>query len=324
MELSLYEPDHGYYRKPTRIGTSGDFLTSPTIHPMFGWTVAAWIHSVWQGAGSPAGFTVFEPGAGQGQLATSVLDWIQSRDEEFANAVRYVAVEPNSPGNDSRVQWVAEPEPVETGVVISNELFDALPVRLFDVSERGPVEVQVRWNGDSFEEARGSVSIIDFGPEQGRFEVSPRAYPLMERLCALIERGAVLSFDYGYPEEELYAPWRTKGTLLCFHRHTSNENPLTHVGEQDITSHVNFTELQAAAEASGFAVLGPTSQAEFLMAMGVGQLVKSSRDDMQEFFARRNAVQQLTDAAGLGRIRVMAAVKNVTSPVPGFEQPVDR
>ena len=320
MELALYEPENGYYRKPGRIGKSGDFLTSPVIHPMFGWSVAAWIHEVWTGMGMPSEFTVFEPGAGQGQLAESVLDWFEGRDEELAKAVRYQAIEPNSAGSDPRVEWVDEPQPADAGVVISNELFDALPVRVFDASQRGPVEVHVRWGGEAFEETRGPVATIDGAPSQGRFEVNPKAFPLMQRLCGLIQQGAILTFDYGYPQEELYAPWRTTGTLLCFYRHTSNEDPLKHVGEQDITSHVNFTELTAAAESAGCTVAGPLSQAEFLTNMGMGQLVESARNDMQKYFERRNAVQQLTDTAGLGRVRVMAAFKQLETAPPGFEE----
>ena len=319
MELALYEPEHGYYRKPGRIGTQGDFLTSPAIHPMFGWAVAAWIRWAWEGCGSPESFTVFEPGAGDGRLAASILDWAEGRDETFSRALQYVAIEPNSPGGDPRVTWTTEPDSVQDGVVVSNELFDALPVRMFDASDRGPVEVYVGWGGTAFEEVRGPVVSMDDAPASGRFEVSPRAAPLMSRLCGLIERGAVLTFDYGYPAEELYATWRTQGTLLCFYRHTSNEDPLVRVGEQDITAHVNFSELSAAAEAEGYTVFGPRSQAEFLGAMGVGQLVEAARNDLQEYFVRRRAVQQLTDTVGLGRIRALAALRGVEGPPPGFE-----
>ena len=132
MELALYHPEHGYYRKPGRVGRQGDFLTSPTIHPMFGWAVAGWCRYVWQQLGEPAEFTIFEPGAGEGALATSILDWADGRDEPFRAAIRYVALEPNSPGSDTRVEWRERPEaPAANGVVVTNELFDALPVRLF-------------------------------------------------------------------------------------------------------------------------------------------------------------------------------------------------
>ncbi|OAI39507.1 hypothetical protein AYO38_07495 [bacterium SCGC AG-212-C10] len=319
MELALYHPEFGYYRKPGRIGPQGDFLTSPTIHPMFGWMVAAWCKWVWEALERPASFTIFEPGAGQGALATAILDWAESRDPAFATAIRYVALEANAPGADSRVEWATPPiAAVEHGVVISNEFFDALPVRLFEAGGRGPVEVLVRWNGEAFVEARGGIASIDEAPAEGRFEMSGRAYPTMRSLCGLIERGAVLTIDYGYPQAELWASWRKQGTLLCFYRHTAHEDPYIHVGEQDLTAHVNFSELGSAAIDDGFAVHGPVSQSAFLYDLGMQQLVEAVRNDLSEYFVRRRSAEQLGDAAGLGRIRVMAALRGIDGVPPGF------
>jgi len=319
MELALYHPEHGYYRKPGRIGTGGDFLTSPVIHPMFGWAAGAWCEWVWEALGRPAPFTIIEPGAGEGALATSLLDWAEGRGGDFAGALRYVAIEPNARGSDPRVEWLDEAPPVaEAGVVLSNELFDALPVRLFEVEGRGPVEVYVRWDGEGFAETRGGIATIDGGPEVGRFEVSGRAHATMLAMCELVERGAVLTFDYGYPEEELWADWRTQGTLLCFYRHTAHEDPYQHVGEQDLTAHVNLSELELAMELAGFTAFAPVTQAAFLTEAGLGSLVESVRGDLPEYFARRRAFQQLTDSAGLGRIRVLAGTRGVDGVPPGF------
>jgi len=296
MELALYHPQWGYYRTPGRIGKAGDFLTSPVVHPMFGWAIAGWCHWVWKQVGSPPEFAIFEPGAGQGQLATSILDWAAGRDDGFAGAMNYVAIEPNSPGSDDRVTWAVPPlNPARHGVVVSNEFFDALPVKLFEASPRGPVEVGVRWDGERFAETRLGVSDIEGAPVDGRFEVSPRAYSTMRSLGGLIEHGAILTIDYGYPREELWAPWRLQGTLLSFYRHTSQENPYIRVGEQDLTAHVNFTELEAAADAEGFATHGPISQAEFLAALGLHNVVESVRGQMEEYLIRRRALEQLTD-----------------------------
>lgn len=320
MELALYHPQFGYYRSPGRVGPGGDFLTSPGVHPMFGWAVAAWCHAAWVALGKPSPFVIIEPAAGDGTLATAILDWAEGRDEAFRRTIRYVAVEPYGRGNDPRVEWVSTlPDPVAAGVLVANELFDALPVRLFEVSGRGPAEIGVRWDGEQFVEAPGAIATIDGAPIAGRFEVNPGAYPLMRALCHLFQRGAALIFDYGYPQEELWAPWRTTGTLLCFYRHAAHENPLIHVGDQDITTHVNFSELAAAAEDEGLTVFGPVSQADFLMSCGVGDLVEAARKDMGEYFARRRAVQTLTDAAGLGRVRVLAATRGLEGPLPGFE-----
>ena len=319
MELALYHPEFGYYRKPGRIGTQGDFLTSPAIHSMFGWAVGGWAHWCWEALGRPASFTIFEPGAGAGQLAAAVLDWAEGRDDGFRDAVRYVALEPNNPGTEPRIEWAEAPlERAEAGMVVSNEFFDALPVRLMEATERGPVEIAVRWDGEGFVEARGPVVQMEEGPAAGRFEVNQRAYPAMRSLCRLIERGAVLTFDYGYPQEELWAPWRTTGTLLCFYRHTAHENPYVHVGEQDMTTHVNFSDLAAALEDEGFVSHGPVSQSEFLFALGLGGLVEAARSDMSEYFARRRALQTLTDTAGLGRVRVLAGLKGIDEEPPGL------
>ncbi len=321
MELALYHPEHGYYRTGRRVGREGDFVTSPHVHPLFGWSIAGWCHWLWQNIGCPASFTIFEPGAGDGLLAGTILDWAAGRDDGFANTIRYVAIEPNTAGSDPRIEWTQAPEAVEYGVVLSNELFDALPVRLFEGSGRGPVEVMVRWNGDRFEETSGAVATIEGAPMSGRFEVSARAYPTMEAMCGLIEKGAVLTFDYGYPREELWAEWREQGTLLCFYRHTAHEDPYIHLGEQDLTAHVDLTELEAAMASSGFETWGPASQAEFLYALGAPALVDAVRDDATEYFARRRGLEELCDAAGLGRVRVLAGTVGLAldAPPPGFE-----
>jgi SAM-dependent MidA family methyltransferase len=141
----------------------------------------------------------------------------------------------------------------------------------------------------------------------------------MEAMAGVFARGAVLTFDYGYAREELWADWRTAGTLLCYYRHTAHENPYVHIGEQDMTAHIDFTELEAALAAQGYETYGPVSQGHFLEALGARQLVEAVRSDMGEYFARRRALEQLTDAAGLGRIRVLAGLRGVEANVPpGF------
>lgn len=320
MELALYHPEHGYYRKPGRIGPQGDFLTSPAIHPMFGWAIAAWCQWVWEQLGRPRPFTIFEPGAGDGTLAGAILDWAEGRDRAFREAIRYVAIEAGPGGSDTRMTWATPPvEAAAHGVVLSNEFFDALPVRMFDVTGRGAQEVYVGWNGTAFEEVAGPVIIVDDAPPAGRFEASARAFPAMVSLAGLVERGAVLTFDYGYPREELWAAWRTSGTLLCFYRHTAHEDPYIHVGEEDITAHVDFTDLEAALDSQGYETYGPASQSAFLLALGIGQLVEQARSDMGDYFTRRRAMEQLTDAAGLGRVRVLAGLRGIEATPPGFD-----
>ncbi len=317
MELALYHPEFGYYRKPGRIGPQGDFLTSPVVHPMFGWAIAGWCHHAWTALGHPAEFHLIEPGAGDGTLARTILDWAAGRQDDFRDAIRYHAIEPHSPGADPRISWGGPPAVPVEGVVLSNEFFDALPVRLFEASSRGAVEIYISWDGSKFVEVGGPVVDMDDAPTEGRFEVSPRAYPSMLRMCEWITRGAVLTIDYGYPQADLWAPWRLNGTLMAFFRHTAHEDPLIHVGEQDLTAHVNLSELGTAAEDAGLTVYGPVSQAQWLIDVGVMGLVEAARSDMAEYFVRRRAVERLTDPSGLGRIRVMAATRGYNNP-PGF------
>lgn len=319
MELALYHPEFGYYRKPGRIGPQGDFLTSPVVSPMFGWTVAGWCHDVWKRCGEPAKFAIIEPAAGSGALATAILDWAAQRDDGFASVIEYHAIEPNNPGDDPRVHWGGPPsEPFAHGVVVTNEFFDALPVRLFEGTARGSVEIYVTWNGERFDEAGGPISVIDHAPMGGRFELSQRAHATMRTMCRWIETGAVLTIDYGHSLEDLWADWRKNGTLMAFYRHTAHEDVYAHVGEQDLTSHVNFSELASAADDEGMAIHGPIAQGQWLHNLGTGTLVESARSDMAEYFVRRRAYDKLTDPAGLGRIKVMAATRGIDA-VAGFE-----
>jgi SAM-dependent MidA family methyltransferase len=322
MELALYHPKLGYYAGRDRVGREGDFLTSPHIHPMFAWCIAGWCRWLWESLDSPAQFTIFEPGAGDGRLARGILDWVEGRDDGFGDALEYVALDPyHGADGDGRIRWADAPPTGDFGVVLSNELFDALPVRIFEGSARGPIEILVRWNGEAFEEVHGGVASIDAAPPEGRFETRPAAYATMEAMAALFERGAVLTIDYGYPREELWAPWRSRGTLLCYYRHTAHEDPYIHVGEQDLTAHVDFTELEAALAAAGYETHGPVSQAAFLQSLGIHELVETARSNVAEYFERRRATEQLTDSAGLGRVRVLAGLRGVAvDEIPGFRE----
>ncbi len=226
MELALYHPEHGYYRKAGRVGRQGDFLTSPVIHPLFGWAVGAWCRDTWERLGRPANFTIFEPAAGAGALAAAILDWAEGRDDGFREAIRYVAIEPNSPGSDGRVEWAAPPvPPAPNGVVVTNELFDAFPVRLFDGGPRGPVEVFVRLGGERFVEQPGGIASIDDAPAEGRFEVNPRAYPAMRSLCPW-SNALPCSYRRWRHAGGLWAPCAPRHAAL-FLPHTAHEDHIS-------------------------------------------------------------------------------------------------
>lgn len=170
---------------------------------------------------------------------------------------------------------------------------------------------------------------VGFWPGEGCVcEVNLHAQDWMNEAATALKRGFVLTLDYGYPAEALYAPWRKDGTLLCFYRHNASQNPYARIGKQDMTSHVDFTSVQRAGEQHGLTTAGFTTQSRFLAALGIGAgveaVAKSSPQELEEYYARRRAVQELIDPAGLGRIRVLLQSKDVeATDVLGFAGDAD-
>src|SRR3954447_17643865 len=289
MELALYDPDGGYYRSAEpRPGRGGDFLTAPELHPIFGATLMSGLHDVWRRLGRPSRFTIREHGAGTGALARSVLDAVD--DGAFGSAIRYQPIEVDRRRIDAfrdalsaggHLDAVEPPPdaPME-GVVLANEVLDALPVH------------RVRRRGDLLVELA-----VDLDPTGGfvEREVEPTTDGVRERLAdegielvdgqtaevclaldrwvasaaAGLRRGVMLLIDYGYPAAELYDPARRPdGTLLAYVRHRATADLFAHVGRQDLTAHVDLTAVERAAEQAGLTTIGRTTQAEALLGLG--------------------------------------------------------
>ncbi len=328
MEMALYHPEHGYYSssRPT-VGRDGDFITSPEVHPAFTYTLSALITTAWDAMGGPG--TVVEAGAGNGTMAADLLAVLPP-------ATRYRIIEA-SPALEAtqrqrlrdygaRVEWASwesAPAGGERTVVITNELFDALPVhrvRMED-GEGAPEsrlrEIYVVERDGELDDAPGEVSTPELAayfrragvwPGGGCLaEVNLAAEPLMARLAGMVGQGAVITFDYGYETARLYAPWRREGTLLSFYRHTSDTQPYARVGRQDLTAHVDWTALRAAGESAGLTTVIDTTQSELLAALGIGGYLAGAvaGTGLEEHLARRRAISELLDPAGLGRIRAM-------------------
>jgi len=290
MELCLYHPQLGYYsRSQEKFGKAGDFYTSSDVHAVFGRLLARQFDEMWRALDSPAPFGIYEQGPGRGLFAQDVLDWSRKKFPEMLHALHYTLVE-NSPALRERLQArfseaVARRE-VEVrasldevragpaGVVFANEFFDALPVEV--VAHEGQVFVDVK-DGKFVEvlappsaEALAFLDRYGIQPEAGeRVEVPLAATQCIQGLAATLTRGFLLIIDYGYTREEQLAG-RHRGTLMAYRQHTASENPYEAPGEQDITAHVNFTALRAAAEAAGLETVGLLTQAQFLM--GIGQV----------------------------------------------------
>lgn len=336
MAMALYAPLLGYYTsRREKMGRSGDYVTSPEVSPLFGAMIGRQLREMWAEMGRPVQFQAVEVGAGTGALARDILRWARRADGAFAAALHYVIVEANeapaerqretieAEGLSERVTWrEALPKTVE-GCILSNELLDAMPVHRVTVANGALREIYVTWNGAFAEELRAPSTPdltryfehLGVQPGEGcRAEVNLAAPDWVRSTATALSRGFLITFDYGYEAEDLYAPWRTDGTLLCFHRHNASADPYTRIGRQDITSHVDFTSVRRAGEDAGLTTLGIASQSEFLMNLGLPDALPAIGEgdtNLEEYYVRRRSVVELVDPAGLGRIKVMVQARGL-------------
>jgi SAM-dependent MidA family methyltransferase len=352
MALALYHAQHGYYSSPRQaMGRHGDYLTSPEVHPIFGFMVAKQLCQMWEAMGKPKPFTVVEMGAGSGLLARDILGWAHRRAPEFFQALEYRLIEVNEwlvenqrrllrqvDASLAKASWLPSlealaPESV-SGCFLSNELVDSFPVHRVAVRDGRLHEIHVGWQESRFVESVGPTSTpllqdyfhrVGLLPGEGcSAEVNLEALEWMKAVATTLRRGFVLTFDYGYPAEELYAPWRKDGTLLCFYRHNPSPDPYARLGRQDMTSHVDFTSLVRAGQEHGLELLGLTSQSRFLASLGIGAGLERQSEggpSLEEHYARRRAVTELIDPARLGRIKVLVQGKGIGQPkLRGLEE----
>ncbi len=288
MELCLYHPELGYYsRNAEQFGKAGDFYTSSDVHAVFGRLLARQFEEMWRVLGSPAEIRIVELGPGRGLCAQDVLAWAEKKFPDFLHALRLVLVE-SSPALRTRLEQrftshmaagkVAVAETIESAsfgenaIVFANEFFDALPVEVLD--HRGELRIGVDGPKLAEQFVPPSPEVLEYAdrysvqPEEGeRVEVPLMAQKYMTRVAEKLKRGFVIAIDYGYTRDELLAG-RHRGTVTAYRRHTVSVSPYEAPGEQDITAHVNFTALGAAAENVGLEHLALLTQAQFLMGIG--------------------------------------------------------
>ncbi len=335
MAMALYHPGLGYYagaRDP--IGRDADYVTSPELSPIFGAMLGRQLHELWEALGSPPSIDLVEAGAGSGVLARDILSWAQRTAPDLLTAVRYTIVEPHQPaiarqrerltahGLAEKVAWSTKLPPNITGVILSNELLDAMPVHRVALENGRLREIYVTWDGARFtEELRDPApEVINYFdalrllPGEGcRAEVNLEALAWVRSAAASLARGFLLAIDYGYEASDLYAPWRTGGTLLAFYRQNPSTDPYARIGRQDLTAHVDFTSIRRDGEESGLRTLGLITQSQFLENLGITEALATPPDstNLEEYAARRRAVTELLDPGGLGRIRVLIQAKGV-------------
>lgn len=354
MEMALYEPGLGYYSNPGQVfGAAGDFVTAPELTPLFGATLARQV-SPWlkDPALAGSGQVVLEVGGGSGMLAAQLLNAL---DNVGHHEVRYLILELSAerrehqrqtlkslaPGLMDRVGWLETFPESFAGVVVANELLDAMPVQLFEWQADAEAELQemgVTWVDGQFAWApRPADSVLTetvtalrnrLGPEGAqwhspyRSEVCPAQQAWMRTLADCMTAGVVMLLDYGFAEPEYYHPQRDQGTLMCHYRHRSHADPFLWPGLSDITAHVDFTALARAATAEGFSLVGYTSMAAFLLNAGLlDELADLPREPESFWFAQAQAVQQLISEAEMGELfKVIAFEKNLreAASVLGF------
>jgi SAM-dependent MidA family methyltransferase len=335
MELALYAPGLGYYSGgAAKLGKDGDFTTAPEITPLFGQTLAQLTADL-IGKTTPQ---ILEFGAGTGKLARDILMELSRMGVavhrysivELSGELR--ARQQETLRGFPQVTWLDSFPSVFSGVVIGNEVLDAMPVQLVTKTAQGWRERGIGLSPKGFvyrdhacdPALLAQIPNADALPEGYLTEVHPVAIGFMHTLAQMLSAGfdytghggAALLIDYGFPAREYYLPQRSEGTLMCHYRHHAHADPFYLPGLQDITAHVDFTAMAHAAVDAGLDVLTYTSQASFLIDAGIGDLLQRvSPSDQLRYLPRANEVQKLTSPAEMGELfKVLAVGTKVQLP----------
>ena len=346
MNMALYAPSMGYYvAGQRRFGADGDFVTAPELGDVFARCLArqvAEVLSALDGDGD-----VLEFGAGSGRLAVSLINQLESLD---ALPERYLILETSPdlqlrqqemvrqqiPQHFGRFSWLDRmPQKAIQGVILANEVLDAMPVEMFAVDDEGIAQqylVKTGGNGFQWDSCRAEGKLVEQIdrldlPAGYSSELNPAVDGWVAMLAGGLAQGVVLLIDYGFPRHEYYHPQRTGGTLMCHYRHHSHPDPLTLVGIQDITAHVDFTTVAEAAVAAEMDVLGYTTQANFLLGSGLTEMMvmDDEKDDENDTLTKQqlsmnHEIQLLTSPAEMGELfKVIALGKNYHHQLSGFE-----
>jgi SAM-dependent MidA family methyltransferase len=343
MELALYHPQFGYYMRPPdsgteRIGWSGDFYTNSDVHAILGEAVARQVQQIDALLGHPDLFTMVEMGAGKGLFARDVLTALERQPESFRRRFRYVLIE-RSPamrefqratlapwlGTSGTVTWLEGLTSLPTGslvgVFFSNELPDAFPVHRIQTTAGRIDEIFVEYRDGRFMECLRPPSTPVLGdylrrldvhlPDGSRTEINLQAVHWMQQVAAVLDRGVVLTIDYGHTAQDLYGPERTQGTLLCYFSQMTSDDPYTRVGLQDMTAHVDFSTLASVGEEQGLHLTGFTNQMSFLMGLGLDEMLAGLDPEGADF----RAALHLLKPEGMGRtFKVLIQHKGIERP----------
>lgn len=338
MQTALYEPGLGYYVAGLRkIGAEGDFVTAPEISPLFSHSIA---NQCAQLLTELPNSSILELGAGSGRMAAQIL----LRLEQLACLPEYYFILDLSPDLQARqretlaadvphllskVQWLNRlPTAPFQGVILANEVLDAMPVELFTVTDAGIATVQVVAQPEGFsfttDDSQQAADIEKLLANDlvlpYTSEFNPALAAWIHSLADCLAAGALLLIDYGYERADYYQPERNQGTLVCHYQHRVHANPLIYPGLQDITASVDFTAVAEAGLAAGLDLAGYTTQAAFLLNCGLEDLfIAALQTNPQASYHLAQQIRTLSLPAEMGeRFKVMALTKGFTPPLLGF------
>jgi len=337
MELALYTPNLGYYSAGLhKFGEQGDFVTAPEISPLFAQCLAQQCSQVLQTLGEGE---ILEFGAGSGIMAADLLLALERENQlpshysilEVSADLRQrqqQTLQTRVPHLFDRIYWLDQlPAQPLTGVILANEVLDAMPVQRFRVDDAGIHEFYVTWEGDQLAWQLGKPQdlrlvekvqelALERTGEHYDSEVNLLLPGWLKSVSACLERGLVLLIDYGFPRAEFYHPDRSMGTLMCHYRHLAHPNPLILTGLQDITAHVDFTAVAEAALANKLKVAGFTSQAAFLLGCGLLDLATAIMTESESSQIKiSQQIQKLTSPNEMGELFKVMALSRGLEPL---------
>ncbi|EAZ91101.1 class I SAM-dependent methyltransferase [Crocosphaera chwakensis] len=342
MDLVLYHTQHGYYSSgKVNIGSEGDFFTASSLGSDFGELLAEQFKEMSQLLNCSDSFTLIEVGAGTGNLAADILNYLKEKYSDCYDQFDYIIIEEsqelikeqkNKLEKFDKITWKSWediPNNSINGCIFSNELIDAFPVHQVIKKNKQLKEIYVTWEDEQLKEKLEDIStpkLLDYFelihiditkdnyPENYRTEVNLKALDWLKTVSKKLNKGYLLTIDYGYDASKYYHPQRYQGTLNCYYKHRHHHNPYVNLGQQDMTAHVDFTALEKQGNLLGLETVGLTQQGLFLMALGLGdRLAELSNGNysLPEIFQRRDALHQLINPTGLGGFKVLIQSKKI-------------
>jgi SAM-dependent MidA family methyltransferase len=338
MEMALYYPESGYYTSPSvKIGPSGDFYTSPYFSSIFSDMIAKQLEEMWDVLDRKP-FTIVEYGAGPGDLCCSILSYLK-KNEPLYSQLEYFIIEKSEAMREreadvipEKVKWIQSVSEIKgfNGCVLSNEVADNFAVHRV-VMRNQLMEIFVDYqNGFTEIERRASEELTSYFkelnvllPEGFQAEVNLEAITWIKEIAESIHRGYVLTVDYGFPSAELYRSYRSNGTMVCYYKHNVSSNYYEFIGEQDITTHINFSALRLWGEKYGLDFCGFTNQGRFMISNGVVNYVREMEAAGVRYSEKeKNSLLQTLFMDMGNKFHVLLMGKDAPGQLSGFTNPI--